>query len=157
MLLKVKCYNYSNSLGNDSFAFLGAGAPVFGSASKGTEKKVDKSNVSNNEFTNETADEEEYDPHYEPIVPLPDAIVVCTGEEDEITQYNERAKLYRFDTDSKEWKERGVGQLKILYHPENRKYENRVFSNYFCTHFLKKKLKKPFFFLDSFALSVLEK
>lgn len=27
--------------------------------------------------------EQEYDPHFEPIVPLPDAIEVRTGEEDE--------------------------------------------------------------------------
>ena len=36
--------------------------------------------------------------------------------------FNERAKLFRFDTDSKEWKERGVGQMKILHHPVNSKW-----------------------------------
>lgn len=32
--------------------------------------------------------EDEYDPHYEPIVPLPDKIVVTTGEEDEVYKQN---------------------------------------------------------------------
>jgi E3 SUMO-protein ligase RanBP2 len=53
------------------------------------------------------ADDENYDPHYEPIIKLPDEIVVKTGEEDEEKLYWERAKLYRFDPDTKEWKERG--------------------------------------------------
>lgn len=65
---------------------------------------------------------EEYDPHYDPIVPLPDAIVVSTGEEGETVNFNERAKVYRFDDNTKEWKERGVGQMKVLFHPENRMY-----------------------------------
>lgn len=66
--------------------------------------------------------EEEYDPHYEPIIPMPDAIVVSTGEENEEIKFNERAKVYRFVAETKEWKERGVGQLKILFHPENLTY-----------------------------------
>lgn len=65
------------------------------------------------------AGDEDYDPHYEPIIPMPDAVVVTTGEEDEIALFNERAKLYRYDVDLKEWKERGVGQLKILNNPKN--------------------------------------
>ncbi len=32
-----------------------------------------------------------------------------------------KAKLYRFDSDSGEWKERGVGQVKLLQHKENKK------------------------------------
>lgn len=110
-------------LGDGSFSFLGAGTPVFGSlADKKKKETPDKSkNQSADEETNED-NEEEYDPHYEPIVPLPDTIVVSTGEEEETPVFNERAKLYRFDVEAKEWKERGVGQLKILYHPENCEY-----------------------------------
>ncbi len=48
-----------------------------------------------------------YDPHYEPIIALPDEIKVSTGEEDEVKLFGERAKLFRFDTTNKEWKERG--------------------------------------------------
>jgi hypothetical protein len=55
-------------------------------------------------------------------VPLPDTIVVSTGEEDEEALFNERAKLFRYDSNNKEWKERGVGQMKILHHPVNNTY-----------------------------------
>lgn len=33
-----------------------------------------------------------------------------------------RAKLYRFDNVTKEWKERGVGEMKILYHADHGSY-----------------------------------
>lgn len=32
-----------------------------------------------------------------------------------------KSKLYRFDSDSNEWKERGVGQARILQHKENKR------------------------------------
>jgi hypothetical protein len=32
-----------------------------------------------------------------------------------------KCKLYRFDTGSNEWKERGVGQVKLLQHKANKK------------------------------------
>lgn len=32
-----------------------------------------------------------------------------------------RAKLFRFDRDSKEWKERGTGDVRLLRHKENGK------------------------------------
>ena len=32
-----------------------------------------------------------------------------------------KCKLYRFDPESSEWKERGVGQVKLLEHKENHK------------------------------------
>ncbi|XP_058446264.1 E3 SUMO-protein ligase RanBP2 isoform X2 [Malaya genurostris] len=66
--------------------------------------------------------EENYDPHYEPIIQLPDEIEVRTGEEDEMKIFGERTKLYRFDSDTKEWKERGVGELKVLHHPVHKSY-----------------------------------
>lgn len=68
------------------------------------------------------AGDENYDPHYEPIIQLPDKIEVRTGEEEETKLFGERAKLYRYDSDTKEWKERGVGELKILHHPGRNSY-----------------------------------
>jgi E3 SUMO-protein ligase RanBP2 len=51
--------------------------------------------------------DENYDPHYDPIISLPDEISVSTGEEEEEKMFAERAKLFRYDTKTKEWKERG--------------------------------------------------
>lgn len=47
-------------------------------------------------------DDANYDPHYEPIIALPDEIQVSTGEENEIKLFGERAKLYRYDDVNKE-------------------------------------------------------
>ena len=51
--------------------------------------------------------DENYDPHYDPIISLPDEIKVSTGEEEEEKMFGERAKLFRYDAKTKEWKERG--------------------------------------------------
>ena len=57
--------------------------------------------------------------HFEPVIPLPDEIKVVTGEEGLDVLFSERAKLYRFDADSGQWKERGVGDVKLLRHPKS--------------------------------------
>ncbi|CAK9294197.1 unnamed protein product [Gordionus sp. m RMFG-2023] len=46
--------------------------------------------------------------------PLVDLVPIVTGEENETAVFNERGKLYRFDSTTNEWKEKGVGQFKIL-------------------------------------------
>ena len=56
--------------------------------------------------------------HFEPVIPLPDEIQVVTGEEGLEVLFSSRAKLYRFDADSGQWKERGVGDVKLLRHPQ---------------------------------------
>lgn len=63
--------------------------------------------LNNSEDQNDVQTDENYDPHYEPIISLPDEINVSTGEEEEEKIFGERAKLYRYDTNTKEWKERG--------------------------------------------------
>lgn len=45
-----------------------------------------------------------------------------SGEEDEEILFKERAKLYRWDRDLSQWKERGIGDIKILFHPAKRFY-----------------------------------
>jgi len=57
------------------------------------------------------------DVHFEPVVSLP-KVDVITLEEDEEELLKIRAKLFRYDTqgDPAEWKERGVGDMKILRH-----------------------------------------
>ncbi|RKP25014.1 hypothetical protein SYNPS1DRAFT_8801, partial [Syncephalis pseudoplumigaleata] len=63
------------------------------------------------------------DVHFEPVVKLAE-VEVKTLEEDEDVVFKMRAKLFRFDKESKEWKERGTGDARILKHKETKK--NRV-------------------------------
>lgn len=59
---------------------------------------------------------EEYVPtaQFEPVIPLPELINVLTGEENELILFEHRAKLLRFDKETNEWKERGLGNMKVL-------------------------------------------
>ena len=45
-----------------------------------------------------------------------------SGEEDEEILFKERTKLYRWDRGLNQWKERGVGDIKIFYHPAKGTY-----------------------------------
>ena len=91
------------------FKWSGAGTALFGggSPSKGAAGGEDD-------------DDENVDPeagpdiHFEPIVQLPEVTDLKTGEEDEAVVFRHRAKLYRFDGATSQWKERGVGEMKIL-------------------------------------------
>jgi len=66
-----------------------------------------------------TTEDSNHDPHFEPIVSLPEQDVK-TLEEDEEELFKMRAKLYRFasENDPPEWKERGTGDVKLLKHKE---------------------------------------
>ncbi|KAH8859123.1 E3 SUMO-protein ligase RanBP2 [Schistosoma japonicum] len=57
----------------------------------------------------------EHDPHYEPIVPLPKLVETKTGEEGELCIFLRRCRAYRYV--DKSWKERGVGEIKVLVRP----------------------------------------
>uniref|UniRef100_A0A7N0TGE8 RanBD1 domain-containing protein n=1 Tax=Kalanchoe fedtschenkoi TaxID=63787 RepID=A0A7N0TGE8_KALFE len=50
-----------------------------------------------------------------PIVRL-EEVSVTTGEEDEDALLDLKSKLYRFDKDGNQWKERGAGTVKLLKH-----------------------------------------
>lgn len=65
---------------------------------------------------NEVAEEEEADVEFTPVIQLDKKVDVKTNEEDEEVLYKVRAKLFRFHADTKEWKERGTGDVKILKH-----------------------------------------
>ncbi|XP_050994563.1 E3 SUMO-protein ligase RanBP2-like [Labeo rohita] len=70
----------------------------------------------------EALQEEKLDgPYFVPVVPLPDLVEVSTGEENEQVLFSHRAKLYRYDKDLSQWKERGIGNLKILQHYETKR------------------------------------
>lgn len=66
------------------------------------------------------AEEEEADVHFEPLVQL-EKVDVKTNEEDEEVLYKVRAKLFKFHSDTKEWKERGTGDVKFLKHKDTNK------------------------------------
>ncbi|KAK1127033.1 hypothetical protein K0M31_004646 [Melipona bicolor] len=109
-----------------NFSFAGAGSAVFGSKSKSVQRKkevtVEKKDENEEEENDQTENDQEHDPHFEPIVPLPDIIEVHTGEEEEEKVFCEKAKLYRYDKDVCEWKERGIGEMKILHHAKYGRY-----------------------------------
>ncbi|KAK3680116.1 Ran GTPase binding protein Sbp1 [Recurvomyces mirabilis] len=67
------------------------------------------------------AEEEEADVHFEPVVHLTEKIDTKTNEELEEQTFKMRAKLFKFDRESREWKERGTGDVRLLKHKENRK------------------------------------
>eukprot|EP00201_Polytomella_parva_P005037 CAMPEP_0175084008 /NCGR_PEP_ID=MMETSP0052_2-20121109/27764_1 /TAXON_ID=51329 ORGANISM="Polytomella parva, Strain SAG 63-3" /NCGR_SAMPLE_ID=MMETSP0052_2 /ASSEMBLY_ACC=CAM_ASM_000194 /LENGTH=233 /DNA_ID=CAMNT_0016355651 /DNA_START=32 /DNA_END=733 /DNA_ORIENTATION=+ len=86
-------------------------APVaaFGSAPKAEEEGEDGPAV-----------EEECQAEFKPIVQLSE-VETKSGEEDEDVLVELKCKLYRFDNQTDEWKERGVGQVKLLQHKESKK------------------------------------
>ncbi|CAM6046633.1 unnamed protein product [Sphagnum compactum] len=66
------------------------------------------------------ADEEDTGAQIAPIVKL-EEVVISTGEENEDVLLDIKAKLYRFDKEGTQWKERGVGQVKLLEHKQTKK------------------------------------
>jgi len=67
------------------------------------------------------AEEEEADVHFEPVVHLTEKVDTKTNEEAEEQTFKMRAKLFKFDRDSRDWKERGTGDVRLLKHRENGK------------------------------------
>jgi len=66
--------------------------------------------------------EEEPQFDFKPIIPLPPKVDVVTGEEGEKVLFQHRCKIYRYTPEVKEFKERGLGDIKILYDEEHRRY-----------------------------------
>ncbi|XP_060175020.1 ran-binding protein 1 homolog c-like [Lycium barbarum] len=66
------------------------------------------------------ADDEDTGAEVAPIVQL-EQVAVSTGEENENPIIDLKAKLYRFDKDGNQWKERGAGTVKLLKHKETGK------------------------------------
>ncbi|CAC5400281.1 RANBP2 [Mytilus coruscus] len=95
---------------NEQFRWKGAGQILFSTDSgDGYEEDADESGAN-------------YDPHYKPIIALPDLVDVKTGEEDYEKMFCQRAKLYRFHKETNQWKEIGLGEMKILRHRVNSRY-----------------------------------
>ncbi|KAF6265225.1 RanBP1 domain-containing protein [Scenedesmus sp. NREL 46B-D3] len=66
------------------------------------------------------APEEECQAEYKPVVQL-EEVETSTGEEDEEALAELKCKLYRFEAAGNEWKERGLGVVKLLQHKANKK------------------------------------
>lgn len=67
-----------------------------------------------------TAEDEDTGAQVAPIVKL-EEVTVSTGEEDEDAILDLKSKLYRFDKEGNQWKERGAGTVKLLKHKESGK------------------------------------
>ncbi|ODV87525.1 hypothetical protein CANARDRAFT_26921 [[Candida] arabinofermentans NRRL YB-2248] len=100
---------------------------MFGGASlkkKDEDKKEEVEEKKEKSASKEDDDEEEApeseDIHFEPLVQL-EKVEVKTNEEDEDVLFKIRAKLFKFHPDTKEWKERGTGDVKFLKHKETKK------------------------------------
>ncbi|KAF6021768.1 RANBP1 [Bugula neritina] len=90
--------------------------------------------------------EAEADIHFKPVVQLA-PVVINTLEDDEEEIFAIRAKLFRFDSvaDPAEWKERGVGDIRMLKHKELPRIRlvmrrDKVLK-ICCNHFLTKAMK----------------
>ncbi|XP_063645513.1 ranBP2-like and GRIP domain-containing protein 4 isoform X7 [Pan troglodytes] len=76
--------------------------------------------VGTDEESDVTQEEERDGQYFEPVVPLPDLVEVSSGEENEQVVFSHRAELYRYDKDVGQWKERGIGDIKILQNYDNK-------------------------------------
>lgn len=113
----------------DFKGFPGAGSTIFNVKTNPSPhaiiKSVESTNNTSMNQSNESCSNEDFVPtaEFTPVIPLPEKVNVVTGEEGLEVLFDDRAKLLRFDPNTKEWKERGVGQMKILYHPKDNYYQ----------------------------------
>ncbi|XP_011408543.2 PREDICTED: E3 SUMO-protein ligase RanBP2-like, partial [Amphimedon queenslandica] len=99
----------SDFIKDEGFKFSGAGAQLFsGGGGEGREEEGNEN------------PEEEANIHFKPIATLPETYDYKSAEKEGETLFDERGKLYRFDGSTNQWKERGLGNMKIIYHRGNR-------------------------------------
>ncbi|XP_069492976.1 E3 SUMO-protein ligase RanBP2-like [Ambystoma mexicanum] len=102
-------FSFGESAAGFNFSFQPVVSPVK------SPNKLDNSRLSvGTDESDVTQEEEREGPYFEPVVPLPDLVDIASGEENEQMLFGNRAKLYRFDKDANQWKERGIGDIKIL-------------------------------------------
>lgn len=83
--------------------------------------KAQKEKAAEGGDDDDKVEEEEADVHFEPVVHLTEKVDTKTNEEAEEQTFKMRAKLFKFDRESREWKERGTGDVRLLKHKENGK------------------------------------
>uniref|UniRef100_A0A4X1VZ39 RAN binding protein 2 n=1 Tax=Sus scrofa TaxID=9823 RepID=A0A4X1VZ39_PIG len=114
--VKKNLFRFGESTTGFNFSFKSALSPSKSPA------KLNQSgaSVGTDEDSDVTQEEERDGQHFEPVVPLPDLVEVSSGEENEQVVFSHRAKLYRYDKDAGQWKERGIGDIKILQNYDNK-------------------------------------
>ncbi|CAL1542870.1 unnamed protein product [Lymnaea stagnalis] len=104
-------FTWKKSDSSAPFKFAGAGQRLFGAGGGGS---------GGGDHEGEDGDDSGVTPsddiHFEPVIPLPDLVEVKTGKEDWKALFCQRAKLYKFDTNLSQWKERAIGEMKIMSH-----------------------------------------
>lgn len=111
----------------DFKGFPGAGSTIFSVKTNPSPHAIIKSPVdTNNDSTSKSNNEsEDFVPtaEFTPVIALPEKVDIVTGEEGLEVIFDDRAKLLRFESKTKEWKEKGVGQMKILYNSKDGFYQ----------------------------------
>lgn len=103
------------------FSMFGGGAKKEKKPEEDEADEPSGSSKAKKEEEEDKAEEEEVDVEFEPVVRLTEKIETKTNEESEEQTFKMRAKLFKFDRDSREWKERGTGDVRLLKHKENGK------------------------------------
>ncbi|CAK6975445.1 E3 SUMO-protein ligase RanBP2-like [Scomber scombrus] len=108
--LKKNNFHFGESTAGFSFSF------QLGISPSKSPAKLNQSRASmgTDDEQDVTQNEDRDGQYLEPVVPLPDLVEISTGEEDEQVVFCHKAKLYRYDKELSQWKERGIGDLKIL-------------------------------------------
>eukprot|EP01107_Rhizomastix_libera_P007041 TRINITY_DN21308_c0_g1_i1.p1 TRINITY_DN21308_c0_g1~~TRINITY_DN21308_c0_g1_i1.p1 ORF type:complete len:220 (-),score=64.25 TRINITY_DN21308_c0_g1_i1:45-704(-) len=101
------------------FSFTGFTAPAEHAAAPAAEGDAEHTEHTDDKKDAEEA-EKEVNVHFEPVLKL-DEVDVQDGEEDEEAVFKIRAKLFRFDKEAREWKERGLGDVRLMQHNATKK------------------------------------
>ncbi|KAK5163020.1 hypothetical protein LTR04_002800 [Oleoguttula sp. CCFEE 6159] len=114
--------NATSAVKDNIFSMFGGGAKR--EAKPQTDEENDRSGSAKAHKAEEeegVADEQEPEVHFDPVVHLTQKVETKTNEELEEQTFKMRAKLFKFDRESREWKERGTGDVRLLKHKENNK------------------------------------
>uniref|UniRef100_A0A674I4J6 RAN binding protein 2 n=1 Tax=Terrapene triunguis TaxID=2587831 RepID=A0A674I4J6_9SAUR len=114
--VRKNLFRFGESTTGFNFSFKSALSPSKSPA----KQNQSRLSVGTDEESDLTQEEERDGQYFEPVVPLPDLVEVASGEENEQVVFSHRAKLYRYDKDANQWKERGIGDIKILQNYDNK-------------------------------------
>lgn len=111
---KTQPTGFGGGFGSGGFGSVTQAKPMFGTTF-GSTPATPATGGEGEEAAGENPEEFVPQADFKPLVKL-DKVDTVTGEEDEIVLYKNRCKLFRFNNELKEWREKGVGDIKILKH-----------------------------------------